>query len=70
MINKAGFKVGYSRYIRCIHQFGNPDLGEDQHGYTAGTYHEGHREIWPPANHYGWERMGVDWETCEPKEGK
>jgi len=69
-LKKAGYEVGYSRDVRCLHQFGDSDLGEDPHGYTAGTYHEGHREIWPPANHYGWKRMGMDWETCMPEEGK
>ena len=63
-LRKAGWKVGYSRDIHCIHQFGDSDLGEDPWGYTEGTYHEGHREIWPPVNHWNWERMRIDWETC------
>ena len=67
-LQKAGYKTGYSTFIQCIHLFGDSDLGEDPHGYSAGMYHEGHREIWPPANHYGWERMKIDWQTCRPEE--
>lgn len=65
LIKAAGYKVGYAKSVRCIHQFGDPDRGEDPWGYTAGTYHEGHREIWPPANVFAWDRQGIDWETCE-----
>jgi glycosyltransferase involved in cell wall biosynthesis len=64
-LREAGFVVGYSRDIRCIHLFGDDTLGEDPWGYTHGTYHEGHREIWPPVNRFSWDRQGIDWETCE-----
>lgn len=65
-LRRAGWKVGYSRDIRAIHLFGNPDLGEDPWGYDASLRPEdhGHREIWPPAHHYQWDRLGIDWETC------
>ena len=64
-LRKAGYKVGYSRDVRAIHFFGDNELGEDDWGYTEGTYHEGHREVWPPVNRFGWERLDVDWETCQ-----
>ena len=64
-LRKAGYKVGYSRDVRAIHFFGDNELGEDDWGYTEGTYHEGHRDVWPPVNNYSWERMGIDWETCQ-----
>lgn len=63
-LKKAGWKVGYSRDVRCIHMFGDPELGEDSWGYTEGTYHEGHTDRWPPVHHFSWERLGIDWETC------
>ncbi len=63
-LRKAGWKVGYARDVRVIHLFGQDDLGEDYWGYTAGTHHEGHRDVWPPPNRFNWERLGVDWETC------
>jgi GT2 family glycosyltransferase len=63
-LKKDGWKVGYSRDIRCIHLFGDPELGEDPWGYSEGTYHEGHTDRWPPVHHFQWDRQGVDWETC------
>jgi GT2 family glycosyltransferase len=36
-IRKAGRKVGYSRDIRCIHQFGDREQGEDPWGYPVLT---------------------------------
>jgi len=67
-LRKAGWKVGYARDVRVIHQFGEGD-GEDPWGYPVGTEH-GHVDRWPPVNHYNWQRMKIDWETCEPREGK
>jgi len=64
-LRKAGWKVGYARDIRCIHLFGDNSLGEDDWGYTAGTYHEGHREISPPVTAFAWNRQGIDWEACK-----
>jgi hypothetical protein len=65
-LKKLGHKVGYARDIRCIHLFGESDLGEDSWGYKASMKPEdhGHREIWPPAHHFSWDRMGIDWYTC------
>lgn len=63
-LKRAGWKIGYARDVRCIHQFGDPELGEDPWGYTEGTYHEGHTDRWPPVHHFSWERLGIDWETC------
>jgi len=34
-IRKAGREVGYSRDIRCIHQFGDVEKGEDPWGYPT-----------------------------------
>jgi GT2 family glycosyltransferase len=62
----AGWKVGYSRDVRCIHLWGLTDQGEDPWGYPIGFEH-GHREIWPPPDHYNWDRLGVDWETCKSR---
>jgi len=66
-LRKAGWKVGYARDIHAIHCFGNPELGEDPWGYDASLKPEdhGHREIWPPAHHYQWNRLRVDWESCQ-----
>jgi len=63
-LKKAGWKVGYSRDVRCIHLFGDPELGEDSWGYSEGTYHEGHTDRWPPVHHFQWDRQRIDWETC------
>jgi len=63
-LRKAGWKVGYARDIRAIHLFGDPDQGEDPWGYPQGVEH-GHVDRWPPVNHYSWERMRIDWETCQ-----
>jgi GT2 family glycosyltransferase len=63
-LKQDGWKVGYARDVRCIHLFGEPELGEDSWGYSAGTYHEGHTDRWPPVHHFQWDRQGVDWETC------
>lgn len=64
---KAGYKIGYARDVRCIHLFGDNDLGEDDWGYPASHDHKarGHRDIWPRVNVFQWDRQGVDWETCE-----
>lgn len=64
---KAGYEIGYARDVRCIHLFGDNDLGEDDWGYPADHDHEarGHRDIWPRVNVFQWDRQGVDWETCE-----
>lgn len=64
-LRKAGWKIGFARDIRCIHLWGNPDLGEDEWGYTAGTYHEGHNPVWPPPSRFNWDRQNIDWETCK-----
>jgi GT2 family glycosyltransferase len=66
-LRKAGHRVGYARDVRVIHLFGEGD-DEDPWGYPLGVEH-GHKDRWPPVNHYGWERMRIDWETCEPEEG-
>ena len=63
-LRKAGWKVGYSRDTRAIHLWGEPDLGEDDWGYEAGSDH-GHRAIWPPPHTFNWDRRGVDWESCK-----
>jgi len=63
-LKKAGYKVGYSRDIRCLHQFGKVSFGEDPWGYPEGVEH-GHRAMWPPVNHSDWNRLGIDWETCQ-----
>lgn len=68
-LKKAGFKVGYARDVRVIHLMGQRDLGEDPWGYPGKMTPQdhGHREIWPPADHFGWQRLNFDWETCTPK---
>jgi len=63
-LRKAGWKVGYARDVRCIHLWGEPELGEDSWGYKEGSDH-GHRAIWPPPHVFNWDRQGVDWETCK-----
>jgi GT2 family glycosyltransferase len=65
-LRDRGWKVGYARDVYAIHLFGDPEQGEDPWGYPAGMAPQdhGHRPVWPPAHHYGWERMGIDWETC------
>jgi len=60
----AGWLSGYARDIRAIHLWGEPELGEDNWGYEAGSDH-GHRAIWPPPHTFNWHRRGVDWETCQ-----
>ena len=65
-LRKAGWRVGYARDLPIIHLFGEGD-DEDPWGYPLDVEH-GHRDRWPPVNHYGWQRMGIDWETCEPEE--
>lgn len=66
-ITEAGYKVGYAMNVRCIHLFGSEEHGEDPWGYPEEMTPEehGHREIWPPPNYSSWERLGVDWETCQ-----
>lgn len=64
-LHKADWKVGYARDIQCIHLWGDADYGEDPWGYPLGVEH-GHKDRWPPVNHYSWERMGIDWESCMP----
>ncbi len=63
----AGWKVGYARDVRAIHLFGDPEQGEDPWGYPAEMtpQEHGHRPVWPPPHAYGWERRGVDWDTCK-----
>lgn len=62
-MKKAGYKVGFSRDIRCIHLWGD----EDSHwGYPIGE-EVGHREIWPPTYKSNWDLKGFDWNTCAPK---
>lgn len=63
-LRKAGWKVGYARDVRCIHLWGEPELGEDSWGYKEGSDH-GHRAIWPPPHTFNWDRRGVDWESCK-----
>ena len=60
-LRKLGLKVGYSRDVRCIHLWGNKD---SPWGYTDGVG-VGHRDMWPPAHHFNWNRLGIDWETCK-----
>lgn len=66
LLRKAGHEVGYSRDLRIIHLWGEGDE-EDPWGYPLGVEH-GHVDRWPPVNRYGWERLGIDWETCLPQE--
>jgi len=63
-LKRAGWLSGYARDVRCIHLWGEPDLGEDDWGYAAGSDH-GHRAIWPPPHTFAWHRRRVDWESCE-----
>ena len=63
-LKKAGYKVGIARDIRAIHLFGKTSAGEDPWGYPQGVEH-GHRAVWPPVNHFAWNRLGVGWETCQ-----
>jgi len=63
-LKAQGYKVGYARDIRCIHLFGETELGEDPWGYEQGSEH-GHREVSPPVNVFAWDRQGVDWQTCQ-----
>lgn len=65
-LKKLGLKVGYSSQIRCIHEFGQPELGEDPWGYPEGVEH-GHVDRWPPVDRFSWDIRGIDWLTCEPK---
>jgi glycosyltransferase involved in cell wall biosynthesis len=66
-LEKRGLKAGYATHIHCIHLFGELDQGEDGWGYPADHDHKarGHRDMWPPAEWYGWKNRGVDWETCK-----
>ena len=70
-LRKAGYKVGYARDLRIIHLFGEPEYSEDEDpwGYPHGVEH-GHKDRWPPVNHFNWRKMRIDWETCEPEEGE
>ena len=63
-MNGAGYKVGFSRDIRCIHLWQDED---SPWGYPVGES-VGHREIWPPVWHSNWDRLGIEWNTCAPKE--
>ena len=67
-LKEAGYKVGYAAKIPCIHLWGDESLGEDPWGYPIEMKPEdhGHREIWPPASNFAWERMGIDFLTCLP----
>lgn len=64
--SQENYKVGYARDIQTIHLFGDEAHGEDPWGYALGSDNKarGHRDIWPPVNHYSWDKVGVDWETC------
>jgi glycosyltransferase involved in cell wall biosynthesis len=68
-LKEAGWKVGYARDIRCIHLFGREEHNEDPWGYPLDLFPEptdhGHRDVWPPVNHFAWDRIGVNWETCQ-----
>jgi len=64
-LQEAGWKVGYSRDVRVIHLWGDTYANEDPWGYPIGFEH-GHRDVWPPPDHYNWHRLGVDWKTCKP----
>lgn len=66
-LREQGEKVGYATRIPAIHLFGNEN--EDPWGYDKSMKPEdhGHREISPAVNNYSWERMGIDWHTCRPK---
>lgn len=61
---EQGYKVGYTRDIRAIHLWGEPDLDEDPWGYEVGSTH-GHRDVWPPPDRYNWHRTGASWTTCK-----
>jgi len=63
-LKRIGLKVGYSRDIRAIHFFGDPDKGEDPWGYPIGVEH-GHVERWPPVHHFSWKRQGISFLTCK-----
>jgi glycosyltransferase involved in cell wall biosynthesis len=63
-IKSEGYKVGYARDIKTIHLFGLDEQGEDPWGYPPGLEHD-HQDRHPPVNHYSWDRMGVNWETCQ-----
>jgi len=68
-LHEAGYKVGYSRDLGCIHVWGDEAFGEDPWGYPEEMRPQdhGHREIWPPANYSSWDKLGISWETCQPK---
>lgn len=65
-LRESDWKTGYARDVRCIHLWGEPDMGEDPWGYDGSLSPEdhGHRAIHPPPDHYNWHRLGIDWETC------
>ncbi len=70
-LRKAGHQVAYAVDVRCIHLFGDVNLGEDDWGYPIkgenehdGEWH-GHRKIWPPVTSFSWDRRGIDWELCQ-----
>jgi len=62
-MHARGYRVGYARDLYAIHLFGTDS--RDPWGYPVGFQH-GHKEVWPPVNHFSWDRMNVDWETCKP----
>jgi len=66
-LHEAGYKVGYSRDIRCLHEFGDESLGEDPWGYPIEMKPQdhGHREIWPPVSNFAWDKLGIDWQSCK-----
>lgn len=67
-LRRAGWKVGFARDVCSIHLWGEEERGEDPWGYDLERFpnpeDHGHREIWPPVNHFSWRRMGLDWHTC------
>lgn len=63
-LHGEGFKVGYAKNVRCWHIFGTnwgyKDMPLEAHG---------HREIWPPSEHYDRDINNFDHNTWQPKNG-
>jgi len=55
-------KVGYASNVRCWHLF-----GENWGYYNIPKEQHGHREIWPPPEHYDKEFNNFDHDTWQPK---
>lgn len=70
-LREAGYKVGYARDLHAIHLFGKEKYNEDPWGYPLEHYPEpglhGHNPISPPVNHFSWDNLNIDWETCKPR---